>query len=85
MFTLNAVIANCGDGSNVLEFSTDPRVKQIKNQLTEEGDERYASGDGFQCYNFKFHDQSALQQFIALNCPYLHTMENRGDEWDYAS
>ena len=81
MFILNAVIVNCGDGSNAIEWSSDPRVLEIKTNLADSGDERYASGDGIQIYSLKFATETEFLNFISLNCPYLHTMENWGDEW----
>lgn len=81
MLVLNAIIADCGDGSNTIEWSVDPKVKELKQKMANDGESRYASGDGLQCFNLKFKTQPELDNFIELNCPYLHTMDNLDDEW----
>lgn len=80
MFKLYAIISNCGDGTNNLEYCIDPKVLQVKHDLADAGDERYASGDGIQVYTLAFNTEQTRDEFVELNCPYLHTMENRGDE-----
>lgn len=81
LYRLDMITTNSGDGSNTVEYSTDPRVLYLKHSLADQGDEKYASGDGLQHTSLDFLTKQARQDFIDLNCPYLHTMENRGDLW----
>jgi hypothetical protein len=85
MYYVYEVITNCGDGSNSIEYCVDPKVVDAKQILADAGDETYASGDGLQVFKLAFKTLEARDEFVELNCPYIHTMENRGDEWDYRS
>lgn len=75
MKTLTYVIGNAGDGSNFIEWVVDPAVLNKMQELADDGDEAYASGDGLQVKQLKFPDDFDLDAWIALNHISITTME----------
>lgn len=61
------VITNCGDGSNGLQILKTEAALDRVHELAEEGDERYASGDGLQCRELTFPDEFALDAWVWEN------------------
>ena len=82
MHILYQVIGNAGDGSNFIDYFTDPLVSQKVDELASDGDERYASGDGLQERQLKFRTAEALSDFVLLNNIALVTLGDF-DEVDY--
>ena len=77
------VTADAGDGSNFTEWVLDQNVIDKMEQLANEGDEVYASGDGLQVITLIFKDQDMLDYFIARNRIMVTTMEEFEDREDY--
>ena len=46
--SIDLVIINLGDGSNGIKWVIDEEVIELMEEMADEGDERYASGDGLQ-------------------------------------
>lgn len=61
------VIGNCGDGTNFVEIIKTQRVLDLVNRLANEGDERYASGEGLQVRKLKFPDEFAMDAWVSDN------------------
>ncbi len=75
MKTISMVITNSGDGSNGIRWVTDPAVLEIMQELADDGDERYASGDGLQERKLKFPDDFDLDSWMVLNHIKVITLE----------
>ena len=61
------VITNCDDGSNGIQIlKTEEAVARV-HELAEEGNERYASGDGLQCRELTFPDEFAVDAWVLEN------------------
>ena len=71
-----SVITDSGDGSNNIEWVTDPKVLEKMEQLADDGNEAYASGDGLQVREFKFPDDFDLDAWIELNFINVVTLED---------
>jgi hypothetical protein len=54
MASIHMVIGNAGDGSNFIHWVSDPAVLARMQEMADEGDEAYASGDGLQARELKF-------------------------------
>lgn len=67
MKTIYMVIANCGDGSNSIDWVLDKEVIDRMEELADEGDERYSSGDGLQVNKVKFPDDFDVEAWVKLN------------------
>ena len=73
------VITNNGDGSNSIEWVTDDKVIDRMEDLADDGDERYASGDGLQVNTLLFPDGFDIQAWIRMNSLSLTTIESMSD------
>lgn len=76
MKTMNMVIINCGDGSNSIQWVTDPAIIDRMQERADDGDETYASGDGLQVRELKFPDDFDLDAWMKLNHISLTTAED---------
>ena len=70
------VITNCGDGSNSIQWVTDKDVLEKMEELADEGDEGYASGDGLQSRVLVFPEGFDLEAWMKTNHLSLTTMED---------
>lgn len=61
------VICNSGDGSNHIQILKSQVAVDRVNVLAEEGDDRYASGDGLQCRELNFPDEFAVDAWVLEN------------------
>lgn len=75
--SINFVITNSGDGSNGIHWVRDEAILEKMEQLVEEGDEQYSSGDGLQVKTLVFPDGFDLDAWIQTNRLYLPTLANR--------
>lgn len=80
MIALYTVITNSGDGSNGVRWVRDTRVLDLMEELADEGDERYASGDGLQVTKLLFPDNFDLESWLELNHITLETLEDMQDD-----
>lgn len=76
MTTISMVIVNCGDGSNAVEWVRDKRVLTRMEELVDEGDEAYGSGEGLQVRELRFPKGFDLDAWVKLNNLYVRTLEN---------
>lgn len=74
--TVYTVITNNGDGSNSIRWIVDPLVIDKMEELADDGDETYASGDGLQLRKYEFPDGINLDNWFAINHIYLTTIED---------
>lgn len=74
--SINFVICNSGDGSSHISWVKDPEVIDKMQELADDGDETYASGDGLQLREIKFSDDFDLDAWIKLNHIDLVTIED---------
>jgi len=74
--SISYVIGNAGDGSNFIEWVTDKAVLDKMQDLADDGDECYASGDGLQSRRLIFKDQEMLDYFIQRNRIHITTLES---------
>lgn len=65
--SIDLVITNSGDGSNGIRWVIDEEVIALMEEMADEGDERYASGDGLQVRTLRFPTPFDRDQFIKLN------------------
>lgn len=79
MVKISYVITNNGDGSNSLDWVTDQAVLDKMEQLADDGDEAYASGDGLQVDTLVFPDDFDLDAWIAKNHIMITTYEDIKD------
>jgi hypothetical protein len=70
------VITNNGDGSNGVEWVIDDKVIDRMEDLADDGDESYASGDGLQVNTLLFPDGFDIQAWIRMNSLSLTTIES---------
>jgi len=61
------VITNSGDGSNGLQWVLDAAVIERLEELVDDGDESYASGDGLQSRELVFPDDFDLPAWLNKN------------------
>lgn len=61
------VITNSGDGSNSTQWVLDEAVLDRMEDLVEQGDEGYASGDGLQSSELIFPDGFDIPAWLKLN------------------
>jgi hypothetical protein len=73
------VITNNGDGSNSIKWVTDDNVIDRMEDLADDGDEIYASGDGLQVNTLLFPDGFDIQAWIRMNSLSLTTIESMSD------
>lgn len=76
MQELYMVICNAGDGSNYIEWVMDPAVLDKMQQLADDGDECYASGDGLQSRRLQFPDGFDIEAWMKLNYLSLTTLSD---------
>lgn len=67
MQTIWMVITNSGDGSNSIDIIKDKEVLDKMQELADDGDERYASGDGLQDRKLTFPDGFDVDAWVKLN------------------
>lgn len=75
MKTISMVITNSGDGSNGILWVTDPAVIAKLEELSDDGDETYGSGDGLQVRDLLFTDEVALSDWMVLNSIHVLKLE----------
>lgn len=75
--SINFVITNSGDGSNGIHWVRDEAILEKMEQLVEDGDDQYSSGDGLQVHTLVFPDGFDLDAWIQMNHLYLPTLANR--------
>ena len=73
---LHFVITNSGDGSNGIHWVEDAAVMEKMQELADEGDERYASGDGLQVRELVFPAGFDLRAWMKVNYIHPTTMES---------
>lgn len=76
MKTISMVITNSGDGSNGIHWVTDPAVLDKMQELADDGDESYASGDGLQVTELGFYDDFDMNLWMKLNSIEVTTVED---------
>lgn len=79
MQKITMVIKDNGDGSNGIQWVLDEAVLDKMQELADDGDECYASGDGLQTTELYFPEGFDLQNWIKLNRIYLTTLEDMED------
>ena len=70
------VIVNCGDGSNSIDWVIDKAVIDRMQELADNGEETYASGDGLQVKTLNFPDSFDVQAWLKTNYLSLTTMKD---------
>ena len=70
------VITNNGDHSNGVKWVIDDKVIDRMEDLADDGDECYASGDGLQVNTLLFPDGFDIQAWIRMNSLSLTTIES---------
>lgn len=75
------VITNCGDGSNSIEWVVDDAVLDRMEEMADDGDETYASGDGLQVSTLVFPDGFDLTSWMQINCIDPTTMDDLAEEY----
>lgn len=65
--SINFVICNSGDGSSYIRWVLDQDVLDLMEDLADEGDEAYASGDGLHVETIVFPDDFDLDAWIKNN------------------
>lgn len=76
MTKLYMVITDSGDGSNGVQWVLDEDVLEKMEELADDGDESYASGDGLQSHKLVFPDDFDLDSWLKTNHLSLTTMED---------
>ncbi len=76
MQTIHMVICNAGDGSNYIAWIADPAVIDHVQELADDGEECYASGDGLQIRALKFLDGFDIEAWLKLNNLSLRTLSD---------
>lgn len=74
--TLFAVITDNGDGSNSIWWVTDPQVLDKMQELADDGDDQFASGDGLQVRSYRFPEGFDLDEWLKVNMIHLTTLED---------
>jgi hypothetical protein len=75
MKILNMIITDSGDGSNGIQWTDDEAVLARMEELADEGDSSFSSGDGLQVTEFRFSDDFDLQGWMDWNGITLTTLE----------
>lgn len=70
------VITNSGDGSNGVRWVLDEKVIERMEELADDGDETYASGDGLQVKRMIFPDDFDLLGWMGTNHFYETTLDD---------
>ena len=76
MTKVHMVIVNCGDGSNSIDWVIDEAVIDRMQELADNGEETYASGDGLQVKTLNFPDSFDVQAWLKTNYLSLTTMKD---------
>jgi hypothetical protein len=76
MTKIHMVITNGGDGSNGIQWVLDEDVLDKMEELADDGDESYASGDGLQTHKLVFPDDFDLNAWMKTNHITAVTMED---------
>ena len=79
--SIHMIITNSGDGSNMAMWTTSDEVLERMEDLADDGNETFASGDGLQVTTFHFSGHEAGDDFIARNRISLTTLEDLED-WE---
>lgn len=79
MKEIHMVITNCGDGSNSIQWVQDQEVLDRMEELEDEGDEKYCSGDGLQVTTLEFPEDFDLDAWCKINCINFVTLEELVD------
>jgi hypothetical protein len=65
--TVYMVITDSGDGSNGVQWVLDEKVIDRMEEMVDEGDESYSSGDGLQLRELTFPDGFDIPAWLKLN------------------
>lgn len=76
MQVIYMVITNSGDGSNEIRWVLNEKVIDRMEELADEGDDRYASGDGLQVKKLVFPDNFNLKSWMKTNSLYETTLND---------
>ena len=76
MKTIYTVITSNGDGSSTIQWVVDPIVIDKMQELADDGNECYASGDGLQVRNLYFPDNFDLDGWLKMNYIRVTTLED---------
>lgn len=76
MKTVYMVITNSGDGSNGIHWVVDKAVLDRMEELADDGDEGYSSGDGLQDTKLVFPDDFDLGAWMKTNYISVTTLED---------
>ena len=82
MPSIQMVITDSGDGSNGIHWVADPAVIDKMQELADDGDECFASGDGLQVRTLAFPADFDLETFMKVNRIRLTKMSDMED-YDY--
>lgn len=80
MTKIYMVITNSGDGSNGIQWVTDEDVLQKMEDLVDDGDESYSSGEGLQSRKLIFPDDFDLAAWMKTNHLSVTTMADMSDD-----
>lgn len=73
---IHFVITNSGDGSNSIHWVRDDETLDRMEELADEGDEIYASGDGLQVRTLVFPDGFDVDAWVKTNDLRVKTLED---------
>ena len=82
MLSIHMVITDSGDGSNSIQWVTDPDVIDKMEELADDGHEAFASGDGLQVKTLEFPEGFDIDAFVKTNHLNITTLEDMAD-YDY--
>ena len=82
MPSIQMVITDNGDGSNGIHWVTDPDVIDKMQELADEGNEAFSSGDGLQVQTLIFPPEFDIDAFIKTNHLSITTLEDM-EGYDY--
>jgi hypothetical protein len=76
MIKVYMVITNGGDGSNSIQWVLDDKVIDRMEELVDDDDEAYSSGDGLQVTTLGFPDDFDLATWMKLNYLSVTTLKD---------
>jgi hypothetical protein len=72
MQVIYIAIRDCGDGSQTLDIVKDPAAIKKMQELADEGDSCYSSGEGLQLTTLRFPDDFDVDAWV-VDCFYRYT------------
>jgi hypothetical protein len=82
--SITMVIASECDGTQHVQWVTDDAVMARLRKLAEQGDDRYASGDGLQSRILTFPQGFDISTWLKRNRLYLTTLDDLPGDGEYA-